>query len=309
MSPRLPSLNALRAFAAAARLSSISLAAKELNVTHGAISRQVRSLEEQLGVSLMSKEGRGVKLTDSGRYLRDACDEAFQRLGSACYELQRRQEDQPFVLGCPGSLLARWIIPRLDQLNRELPQLGLQLSAGQAEPDPRSPALDASLCFAAPPWPTDMQVFSLAAERIGPVVSPRYPGFTQLSAHPSSLLKHPVLHTSSRPQAWPQWCQAQQLATSDLQLGQGFEHLYFLLEAANAGLGVAIAPQQLVADDLQAGRLVAPWGFIETGAQLALWVAKGRDTQRAQTLAQWLQNQLKTPHEAAFATAHQPAIT
>ena len=306
MNPRLPSLNALRAFAVAARLSSISLAAKELNVTHGAISRQVRSLEEQLGVSLMGKEGRGVKLTDSGRYLRDACEEAFQRLGSACHELQRRQEDQPFVLGCPASLLARWIIPRLDQLNRDLPQLRLQVASGQTEPDPRNPELDACLCFAAPPWPHDMQVFALDAERIGPVVSPRYPGFQQLGEPPSSLLNQPLLHPLSRPQAWPQWFQAQQLPASGLHLGQGFEHLYFLLEAANAGLGVAIAPQQLVADDLQSGRLVAPWGFLETGAQLALWVAKGRDSQRAQALAQWLQQQLKTPHGAAFLAQANP---
>ncbi|MGV8222525.1 LysR substrate-binding domain-containing protein, partial [Pseudomonas aeruginosa] len=76
-------------------------------------------------------------------------------------------------LGVPGSLLARWFIPRLDRLNRALPDLRLQLSTSEGEFDPRRPGLDAMLWFAEPPWPADMQVFELAPERMGPVVSPR----------------------------------------------------------------------------------------------------------------------------------------
>ena len=166
MSRDLPPLNALRAFEAAARLQSVSRAAEELHVTHGAISRQIRVLEEQLGLGLFDKDGRGVKLTAAGLRLRDATSEAFERLRSTCAELQRQTAEAPFVLGCPGSLLARWFIPRLDRLNRELPELRLQLSASEGELDPRRPGVDATLCFATPPWPADMQVFELAAERI-----------------------------------------------------------------------------------------------------------------------------------------------
>lgn len=138
-----------------------------------------------------------------------------------------------------------------------------------------------------------MQVFELAAERIGPVLSPRSPRFAELAQAPAgALLDEPLLHTVSRPQAWPQWARAQQLDATRLQLGQGFEHLYYLLEAAAAGLGVAIAPQQLVADDLAGGRLLAPWGFVETPARLALWVpARARDS-RAERLAEWLRKEL-----------------
>lgn len=289
MSRDLPPLNALRAFEAAARLQSISRAADELHVTHGAVSRQVRLLEEELGVALFGKDGRGVKLTDAGQRLRDATGDAFERLRSVCADLQKRVEDAPFVLGCPGSLLARWFIPRLDRLNRELPELRLQLSASEGELDPRRPGVDATLCFAAPPWPADMRVFELAAESIGPVLSPRYGRHAVLAGSvPSALLDEALLHTVSRPQAWPQWATAQGLDAGRLRLGQGFEHLYYLLEAAVAGLGVAIAPQQLVADELASGRLVAPWGFVETPARLALWVPARQLDRRAERLAQWL---------------------
>ncbi|BAU71719.1 LysR family transcriptional regulator [Metapseudomonas furukawaii] len=289
MSRDLPPLNALRAFEAAARLQSISRAADELHVTHGAVSRQVRLLEEELGVALFSKDGRGVKLTDAGQRLRDAAGDAFERLRGVCADLAKRAEDAPFVLGCPGSLLARWFIPRLDRLNRELPELRLQLSASEGELDPRRPGVDATLCFAEPPWPADMRVIELAAESIGPVLSPRYGRFDAL-AHgaPESVLAESLLHTVSRPQAWPQWAAAQGLDSGRLRLGQGFEHLYYLLEAAVAGLGVAIAPQQLVADELASGRLVAPWGFVETRARLALWVPARQLDPRAERLAQWL---------------------
>jgi DNA-binding transcriptional LysR family regulator len=109
----------------------------------------------------------------------------------------------------------------------------------------------------------------------------------------SALLGEPLLHTSSRPQAWPSWAARNALDANALKLGQGFEHLYYLLEAAAAGLGVAIAPQQLVADDLAAGRLVAPWGFVETSARLALWVPARRLDKRAERLAEWLRAQLQ----------------
>ncbi|MBU0901387.1 LysR family transcriptional regulator [Pseudomonas sp. MIL19] len=293
MSQDLPPLNALRAFEAAARLNSISQAADELHVTHGAVSRQVRLLEEHLGVALFSKEGRGLKLTDAGVRLRDVSAELFGRLRSTCAELQQGQADAPFVLACPGSLLARWFIPRLDRLNRELPELRLQLSASEGELDPRRSGVDATLWFAEPPWPADMQVFELAAERIGPVLSPRYAHFAALHQAPAAaLLNEPLLHTSSRPQAWPSWAGSNALDASTLKLGQGFEHLYYLLEAAAAGLGVAIAPQQLVADDLAGGRLVAPWGFVETSARLALWVPARSLDKRAQRLAEWIRSEL-----------------
>lgn len=294
MSAALPPLNALRAFEAVARLGSLKRAAEELNVTHGAISRQIANLEQTLGVPLLEKEGRGVKLTDAGARLGATAGEAFERVAAVCEELRRQTREAPFVLGCPGSLLARWFIPRLDRLQRELPELRLQLSASEGELDPRRGGLDATLWFAEPPWPADFTVFELAAECLGPVVSPHHPRAARLrQAAPAALLEESVLHTASRPQAWPTWLRSQGLEPGRLRLGQGFEHLYFMLEAALAGLGVAIAPKQLVADDLASGRLLAPWGFVETPARLALWVPSRRLDRRAQRLAEWLRRELE----------------
>ena len=135
MSHDLPPLNALRAFEATARLNSVSQAAEQLHVTHGAVSRQLKVLEEHLGVSLFVKDGRGLKLTDAGVRLRDASAEAFERLRDVCAELTQASADAPFVLGCSGSLLARWLIPRLGRLNADLPDLRLHLSAGEGDLD------------------------------------------------------------------------------------------------------------------------------------------------------------------------------
>lgn len=299
MSHDLPPLNALRAFEATARLNSVSQAAEQLHVTHGAVSRQLKVLEEHLGVSLFSKDGRGLKLTDAGLRLRDVSADAFERLRGVCAELTQSTADAPFVLGCSGSLLARWFIPRLGRLNADLPDLRLHLSAGEGDLDPRRPGLDALLVFAEPPWPADMQVYELVSERIGPVMSPHYAGFARLQAAPASaLLDEPLLHTTSRPQAWPTWARQKHLEPQALKFGQGFEHLYYLLEAAVAGLGVAIAPEPLVAEDVRAGRLVAPWGFDETPARLALWLPKRAADGRAGQLAQWLRHELSQPSQS-----------
>ncbi len=289
----LPPLNALKAFEASARLQSITLAAKELHVTHGAVSRQVKQLEEHLGVDLLSKQGRGIKLTDAGARLYKTSNEAFSQIHTSCVEIRRQTQQAPFVLACPGSLLARWLIPRLEQLQRDLPDLRLQVITNAGDDNLQHSDADASLVFLDQPCPDTMQAYTLDSERIGPVLSPRYQHAARLSTAPAAqLLKEPLLFTHSRPQAWPQWAQAQQLATVELTYAQGFEHLYYLLEAAVAGLGVAIAPEHLVRSDIANGRLIAPWGFVETSAKLVLLTRKNQHTQRAQQLAQWLINSL-----------------
>ena len=293
MSRELPPLNALRAFEVTARLGSVSQAAEQLHVTHGAVSRQLKVLESHLGVSLFVKDGRGLKLTDAGLRLREVSGEAFERLRSVCAELSQSGADAPFVLGCSGSLLARWFIPRLGRLNADLPDLRLHLSAGEGDLDPRRPGLDALLVFAEPPWPADMEVHVLAQECVGPVLSPHFAGFERLRDKPASaLLDEALLHATSRPQAWPDWARQQGIEPGALHYGQAFEHLYYLLEAAGAGLGVAIAPQSLVADDLRSGRLAAPWGFSPTEASLALWVPRRAADGRAEQLAGWLRAEL-----------------
>lgn len=285
----LPSLNALRAFEATARLGSVGRAAEELHVTHGAISRQLRVLEEALDKPLFVRQGRGVALTAMGEELRDRVSSAFEQLREGWADLQRVRSDAPFVLGCAGSLLARWVIPRLERLERDLPMLRLHLSPEEDPLAPRHAEPDAALAVAAPPWPAGWQVHVLAPERIGPVVSPRHANLEHLLEHGTAALsQEALLHTSSRPQAWPAWARANGIPFESLHYGQGFTHLFYLLEAAVAGLGVAIAPAQLVQDDIDAGRLLAPWGFQQTDASWILATPGRRSDRRVDALAAWM---------------------
>lgn len=285
----LPSLNALRAFDVAARVLSFSRAAEQLHVTHSAVSRQIRQLEEQLGVKLFRRVGRGIELTPAGHRLCHTTGNVFAQLEQVCDQLQREAAGAPLVLSCSGSFLARWFIPRLHQLREECPDLELHLTASE-EDRPPGPGVDAALRFATPPWPEGQSVIELAAERIGPVMHPKL-----LPAGPDakadSLLQLPLLETLSRPQAWPEWCRYYGLALEQLQIHQSFEHLNYMLEAALVGLGVAIAPEYLVEEDLRTGRLIAPWGFIETSARLSLWLPGEHPSPRVVQLADWLRRE------------------
>lgn len=293
MSRDLPPLNALRAFEAAARLGSLAAAADELHVTHGAVSRQVKTLEEALGAPVFTRAGRGLALTPAGERLAEAAAGAFEPLRRIWARLRTPASAAALVLGCPGSLLARWMIPRMERLAADLPGLRLHLASSEAAPDASLGGLDAALLIGAPPWPPGWQVHRLAPERIGPVLSPRHPSHARLAgAEPGALLDEPLLHTASRPSAWPEWATRNGLDAGALRMGTGFDHLYYLLEAAVAGLGVAIAPQELVQADIDAGRLVAPWGFTETGGEWALCTRRGDDDPRATALARWLRTEL-----------------
>ncbi|CAO1666419.1 Transcriptional regulator, LysR family [Halomonas sp. NYA30] len=303
MQHSMPPLSALRAFEATARLGSVTAAADELSVTHGAVSRQLKSLDDHFGVALFAKAGRGIALTPYGEKLQTGVGEAFDRLKDSCAALKRDVEEAPFTLACPGSLLARWLIPRLDRLHRELPELKLKVVVSESEQPGTQTDASATLAFAEPPWPAGVEVFELMAEQICAVASP------QLAAHcdatkPESLFANKLLYTSSRPQAWPQWATAKGLELAQLETalskGQGFDHLYYLMEAAVAGLGIAIAPRLLVEDDLRSGRLVAPWGSIQTPARLCLWLPGQTNVltqpRRSEPLAEWLKRELGAAH-------------
>jgi len=293
-STTLPPLGALRAFEAAARLESVTQAASELHVTHGAVSRQIRALEEALGQPLFERAGRGLVLTATGARLRDTTGAAFAQLQQTWTSLRHTDAGDTLVLGCSASVLARWVIPRLERMGQVLPGVRLHFSA-QESPD-LQPGVDAMLLLGQAPWPAEWQVLELAAETIGPVVGARNAQWPALREQPPSALLHErLLHTASRPQAWPQWALANGLDPQALQLGEGFPHLYYLLEAAVAGLGVAIAPEALVTADIVAGRLIAPWGFVATEARWCLCHRRGSGQEaRLARLAAWLKRELET---------------
>ncbi len=281
----LPSLNALKAFIATAEQGSISMAAQQLHVTHGAVSRQIRLLEEALNTALIEKHGRSIKLTDAGLQLYQNSQPAFKTLADSCQRLRQQQQEKPLVLACSGSLLARWLIPRLPALQQALPDLPLQLVTSADDENPQQQA-DLSLSFIDQPTTSELLI-PLEQERIGPVLSPKLA--EQLNLQPGQALPDmPLLHTLSRPQAWPDWAAHNGIASETLNMGQGFPHLSYLLEAVLAGLGIGIAPEQLVRSDLQQGRLLAPWGFVSTQACLCLHIHNPAQRQRIDQLIRQL---------------------
>lgn len=285
----LPSLNALLAFEAAARLGSVSKAASELHVTHGAVSRHIRALEEDLRTSLFQRQGRGLVLTPAGQRLRETSTTAFAQLRDTCDELRTGTSHAPFVLGCPVSLLARWMIPRLERLMEELPELDLHLRPQETAFDESLGGLDAAIMAGEPPWPSGWQVYPLASERIGPVASPSFAKAHRFARNrPQAIQEQTLLHTQSRPDAWGHWAESVGVLAKRLKLGQGYPHLYHMIEAAVAGRGLAIAPAQLVAGDLASGRLVAPWGFHDVRAQWVLVTSARVSDARVEPLAGWL---------------------
>lgn len=266
---QLPSLNALKAFVAVAKEGSISSAAQQLHVTHGAVSRQIKLLEDELGTALLEKHGRGVKLTNAGQQLYHGCQPAFQAIADSCQQLKQQQQDKPLVLACSGSILARWLIPRLQSLQQALPDLPLQLVTSAGDDNPQQQA-DLSLGFVENPQ-ASAWLIPLEQERIGPILAPQLASRLDLQ-NTKQLTRQTLLHTRSRPQAWPDWAQRNHLDSQALSMGQGFPHLSHLLEAVSAGLGIGIAPEQLIRADVQQKRLLAPFGFVSTDSWLCVHI-------------------------------------
>ncbi|WP_338879735.1 LysR substrate-binding domain-containing protein [Achromobacter veterisilvae] len=267
---RLPSLNALRFFDSAARQASFTLAAKELCVTHSAVSQQVRQLEEWLGCPLFERRSGGVHLTAAGLGLQRAAQEAFDLLERRCDELKRSSQPAELAVGAPASFLSNWLIPRLEHFEARHPDIRVRLQTA-ADPALLNTQRVDALILAGRAWPREWAVTPLFPETIGPVCAPARGARIR---RPADVLDAPLLHTTSRPDAWKDWAAQQGIPLAPQRPGREFDHLGHMLEAAAAGLGIAIAPAVLVEADLHRGRLAAPLGFVESGAAFSLCTRK-----------------------------------
>lgn len=260
MKRHLPSLNALRAFEAAARLGRMTAAADELSVTPGAISRQVRQLETSLGLRLFEGPKNKPSLSRSGQSLLPALSAAFDQMESAVRALADETQCTLDV-SCLGTFSMRWLIPRLYQFNALHPQIEVRLStAERLRPGQRDRH---DLIIGVGDGPLQGEAFELFPEYLGPVLSPSLATSLRLN-EPADLAGKPLLRTRTRSNAWSMWCQSLDLSPLDAN-GPEFEHYFFSLEAALGGLGICVAPWHLVADDVLAGRLLAPLGFSPSG--------------------------------------------
>lgn len=280
MKRRLPSLNALRAFEAAGRLGRLNLAADELAVTHGAVSRQVKQLEAWLGTPLFIGPRHAPKMSETGVRLLPVLSAAFDRIETAVSEIVDTGEGALDV-SCPGTFTMKWLIPRLHHFNVQHPDIEVRLSSRGKSSDPLAENTDVAIRVGRSPWPDSVEVLSLFKEQFGPVCA------HSVGSKAGYSFGVPLLHTISRRTAWSDW---QQLSGKTI-VGTGeseYEHFYFMLEAATAGLGVAIAPWPLVADDVMTGRLTALSGFIDSGLDYVV-LRRRQHSRKVEVFCTWLQ--------------------
>jgi LysR family transcriptional regulator, glycine cleavage system transcriptional activator len=260
-----PSLQALRCFDAAAREESFTRAALMLNVTHGAVSRAIRLLEDELGVNLFERRNRRVFLTAEGHKLSEAVRQGFDLITTACSELRGHSERPSLLLACEPTLMMRWLIPNLPSIQSLLPDLDLRLVA--ASGPVLGNGIDMAIRRNDVSWPEETHSQLLFAERVGPVCRPdlvcHFFSDEKGSLHLSDSATR--LHTNTRPEAWSTWNTLTGQPSTG-RLSKSFEHFYFSLQAAAAGVGVAIGPWQLVRTEVENGILAAPLGFVEDGS-------------------------------------------
>lgn len=257
----LPPLGPLVSFCAAAKHQSFTKAAQELNLTHGAVSRAVKQLEDHFGQPLFQRRNRRIYLTDKGKFFADKATELLAGLESAA-EQMRTDSARCLSVSCEPSLAMRWLMPRLGDFSQQLPDLDVHLSTAGGPIDLEAQNLDLAIRRSDFQWPENYWVTPLGFEHIGPVCHPDY---WQRVQNTSAV----ILHTRTRPEAWDDWRGlTEHTINSDSE--QYFDHFYFSLQAAVAGLGIGIGPHPLVADDIERGHLVAPFGFTQTDKEYVL---------------------------------------
>lgn len=273
MRRRLPPLKTLPAFEIAADRLSFSEAAGELHLTHGAVSRQIKTLEAALGVALFRRRNRRIELTEAGLALLPGVREALQLLEACTAQVATSPRQGALVVSCVATFMMRWLIPRLYDFNALHRNIEVRLSATEAPIDFAHNGIDIAIRRGKPPWPRNVVASPFLADRVGPVCAPALlEGRKRLRV--SDLRQYKLLHAETSLQAWSDWARHVDGAGVDIKKSQGFEHTYFMLEAAASGLGIGIASHPLVEHDLQSGRLVAPFGFTPTGKSYCVLHAK-----------------------------------
>ena len=267
MARRLPPLNALRAFEAAARHLSFTKAAEELYVTQAAISHQVKALEEALGVQLFRRLNRRLMLTDAGQLYLPALTEAFDGIDAATGRLRADENAGSLTVSVANSLAAKWLLPRLPRFRERHPEIDVEISAADRLVDFGRDNADMGIRYGLGNYP-GLKVDPLMEDTVFPVCSPQLvngrlvDGPPPLRA-PEDLRRHTLLHddvgTGEAPN-WRRWLTAAGVTGANPERGPRYSHSSLVLQAAIDGQGVALGRSSLVSLDLEAGRLVQPFG-------------------------------------------------
>jgi LysR family glycine cleavage system transcriptional activator len=249
----LPSTALLQAFEAAARLESITAAAEELSLTQSAVSRQIKALEEQLGTAVFVRERQSIRLTDAGRSYAREIRGALEAIASATLRFRANPQGGTLNLAILPTFGTRWLAPRLPDFIARNPGITLNLATRLAAFDFAAEPMDAAIHFGKSDWPgADLQF--LMREILVPACSPGLRARYGLEV-PADLLRAPLLHLASRPDAWETWFRRNGVAHTPIS-GMLFDQFATATQAAISGMGIALLPQFLFQPELDRGDLV-----------------------------------------------------
>jgi LysR family glycine cleavage system transcriptional activator len=307
MSRKIPSLNAIRAFEAAARLMSFSRAGQELRVTQGAISRQIKTLEIYLGVPLFIRLTRAIELTEHGRLYLAATRDALDRIEETTLRIISQPGAGVLTVNVLPTLAMRWLIPRLPGFTGAHPGIEVRMITSISPVHFEREDLDLAIRVGTPPnarirrggpridlrmaedW-TGVRADRLMPDVLVPVCSPALRDGATPLRRPADLARHVLLHTASRPHGWPDWLRAVGLTGVDAEAGPAFGHFFMSLQAAMEGKGVALIPRILVESDLASGNLIVPFEVpVESaGAYFLLCRERQANLPRIKAFREWL---------------------
>lgn len=286
MARRLPSLNALKAFEAAARHGGFTLAAGELFVTHAAVSRHIRDLEDSLGTGLFTRTGRGVALTEAGRRFGQRLTPLFDAMADATREAAAQGAVRTLNVSVEPATASRWLVPRLGRFNALHPDIELIINPEVRLVDFRSGEADLGIRYALTS-PDDVEMVKLCDPVSFPVCSPKLiEGAGPLL--PADLAGYHLLH-EERKQWWADWLRAAGVAGVEDWRGSTFQG-HLAIEAAEAGQGFALADQILASDALLGGWLVRPFSIDirDHGVYCIVRAKNSRESAPARAFREWL---------------------
>lgn len=291
----LPSLNALRTFEAVSRHMSFTRAAEELNVTQSAASRLVHSLEDYLEVPLFTRRSRRIELTDEGAYYSRLISRALDLVEAGTVELIASKAGRGTLsIGMQPTFGTRWLLPRLASFQERHPDISLNIVESDGPLDFTQERIDVALRFGNGQWP-EAVADPLMSEEVQVVCTPALARGPNAITGPASLLHHRLIRHSTRPNGWEHWFNSLGETMPRVNWGPSLEHFFMIIEAAKAGLGVALLPSYLVEADLQAGTLVAPIParVAGPGAYYLVTAATKADLPRVVAFRRWILEQLR----------------
>jgi LysR family transcriptional regulator, glycine cleavage system transcriptional activator len=248
----LPPLETLRVFEVACRHGSYSEAARELHVTHSAVSQRIRQLEDDLGLTLFERHGNRMVPTPSGLRLQAGVKSAFSELGAALGSLQTGRTDAEVTVSLLPVMAARWLVPRLSRFKARFPRINLHIKTGQSLANFKSDGVDIAIRFGMGDW-KGLRAIKLLNEEFFPVCSPSL-NDGRLPKDPASMLSEPLL--IDRNLSWRAWFKSTGLKLDREIAGTSFTDTNALMEAAVAGQGIALGRLSFTRSDILAGKLV-----------------------------------------------------